>query len=90
VTQDLAVIVPEERTAGAAVAAIRRAGGTLLEAVDLYDEYHGERVAAGSKGWTFALTYRAPDRTLTGEEAQRVQDAIAAALRDELDAELRR
>ena len=90
VTQDLAVIVPEAQTAGAAVAAIRRAGGTLLEAVDLYDEYHGERVAAGSKGWTFALTYRAPDRTLTGEEAQRVQETIAAALRDELGAELRR
>ena len=90
VTQDLAVIVAAEHTAGTAIDVIRRAGGSLLESVELYDVYQGERVSAGSKGWTFELTFRAPDRTLTGEEVQRVQETITAALASDLGAELRR
>jgi phenylalanyl-tRNA synthetase beta chain len=90
VSQDLAVIVAGGELAGTALEAIRRAGGTLLESVELYDEYRGERVPEGRKGWTFELTYRAPDRTLTNEEAQQVQERIAAALEHELGAQLRR
>jgi phenylalanyl-tRNA synthetase beta chain len=87
--QDLAVTVPVDRLAGAALSVIRAAGAPLLEALDLYDEYRGERVEAGRKGWTFRLTFRAPDRTLTGEEAQRAQHAIVEALQRECGAELR-
>jgi phenylalanyl-tRNA synthetase beta chain len=90
VTQDLAVAVAADRAAGDAIAVIRRAGGRLVESVDLYDEYRGEGVGEGVKSWTFALTYRAHDRTLTGEEAQRAQQAIIDALRSELGAEPRR
>lgn len=86
VTQDLAVTVDAAQPAGTALEAIRRAGGALLESATLYDEYRGERVPEGRKGWTFELTYRAPDRTLTTEEAQRVQDTIAAALAAEVGA----
>ena len=49
----------------------------MLERTELYDEYRGGGLPAGRKGWTFRLTFRAPDRTLTGDEAQRAQDAIA-------------
>ena len=90
IVQDLAVTVPEDAPAGDAVAAIRRAGGTLLESVDLYDEYRGERIEPGRKGWTFKMTFRAPDRTLTGEEAQRVQTAIELELRNKCAALPRR
>jgi phenylalanyl-tRNA synthetase beta chain len=86
ITQDLAVTVDSDQVAGTALAAIRRAGGALLESVTLYDEYRGERVPEGSKGWTFELTFRAPDRTLTTEEALRVQEAIAEALGTEVGA----
>lgn len=89
IVQDLAVSVPVEQAAGDALAVVRAAGGELLESMDLYDEYHGERIAPGRKGWTFRLTYRAWDRTLTGEEVQRVQQAIVAALQRECRAELR-
>lgn len=84
ITQDLAVTVDADQPAGTALDVIRRAGGALLESATLYDEYRGERVPEGRKGWTFELTFRAADRTLTSEEAQRVQDAIAAALAAEV------
>ena len=90
VSQDLSVTVAGGELAGGAIDAIRGAGGTLLESVELYDEYRGEGVPEGRKGWTFKLTYRAADRTLTNEEAQEVQERIAAALERDLGAQLRR
>ncbi|TMF16149.1 MAG: phenylalanine--tRNA ligase subunit beta [Chloroflexi bacterium] len=90
IVQDLAVTVPSDGAAGRALDVVRNAGGGLLESVELYDEYRGERIASGRKGWTFRLTFRAPDRTLTSEEAQHAQQTILAALTRECDAELRR
>jgi phenylalanyl-tRNA synthetase beta chain len=90
VVQDLAVTVPEEARAGDALQAIREAGGALLDSAVLYDQYRGPSLGAGRKGWTFRLSYRAADRTLTSEEAQGVQEAISAALRARCAAEVRR
>jgi phenylalanyl-tRNA synthetase beta chain len=90
VVQDLAVTVPADARAGDALAAIHEAGGALLDSVVLYDEYQGASLGAGRKGWTFRLSYRAADRTLTSEEAQAVQEAIVAALSSRFGAEVRR
>ena len=89
VVQDVAVIVAEEQRAGDALDIIREAGGALLETVELYDEYRGERLSGSRKGWTFRLTFRAADRTLTGAEVQRVQAAIVDALAARCGAQLR-
>jgi phenylalanyl-tRNA synthetase beta chain len=89
IVQDLAVTVSAERPAGDAMDAISHADQPLLERAELYDEYRGGSLGAGRKGWTFRLTFRAPDRTLTGEEAQAAQRAIAAALATRCDAEIR-
>jgi len=90
IVQDLAVNVPRQGQAGEGLRTIREAGGPLLESVELYDEFHSEGLGAERKGWTFRLTFRSPDRTLTGEEAQQWQDAIALALRDRCQAQVRR
>jgi phenylalanyl-tRNA synthetase beta chain len=90
IVQDLAVTVAADRLAGDAIDAIKDAAEPLLEHAELYDEYRGGSLGAGRKGWTFRLTFRAADRTLTGEEAQRAQDTIAAALAKRCDAEIRR
>jgi len=90
IVQDLAVTVASDRSAGDAMDAIREVGEPLLAHAELYDEYRGGSLGPGRKGWTFRLTFRAADRTLTGEEAQRAQDAIAAALARRCAAEIRR
>ncbi len=89
IVQDLAVTVPADRLAGDAIAAIREEHQPLLEGAELYDEYRGGSLGSGRKGWTFRLTFRAADRTLTGEEAQEAQNAIAGALAKRCDAEIR-
>jgi phenylalanyl-tRNA synthetase beta chain len=90
IVQDLAVTVAADRRAGDAIDAIQAAREPLLEHAELYDEYRGGSLQSGRKGWTFRLTFRAPDRTLTGDEAQRAQEAIATALAQRCDAEIRR
>jgi phenylalanyl-tRNA synthetase beta chain len=89
IVQDLAVTVPVAQPAGSALEAIRDAREPLLETAELYDEYRGGSLASGRKGWTFRLTFRAPDRTLTGDEAQQAQTRIAQALATRCDAEIR-
>ncbi|MGD0832936.1 MAG: phenylalanine--tRNA ligase subunit beta [Candidatus Dormibacteria bacterium] len=90
VVQDLAVSVAGESRAGDALAVMREAGGPLLESIDLYDEFRGAQVGEGRKGWTFRLTFRSPERTLASADVQGWQDAVALALRQRCDAEVRR
>ena len=60
-------------------AALRDGRGELLESLRLFDVYTGPPVPAGSRSLAYALTLRAPDRTLTSEEAAAVRDAAVAA-----------
>ncbi|MGA9113782.1 MAG: phenylalanine--tRNA ligase subunit beta, partial [Candidatus Dormiibacterota bacterium] len=89
VTHDLSVTVPTREQAGDALAVVREAGGALLESVELRDEFRGQKMGEGRKGWTFRLTFRSPERTLTSEEAQERQAAIVVALHARCGAELR-
>jgi len=69
--------------------ALREGAGELLEALRLFDVYTGAPVPAGSRSLAYALTLRAPDRTLTSEEATAVRDAAVAAAAARAGAELR-
>ncbi len=78
-TLDLALVVPDEVSAADVTAALRTGAGDLLEDLRLFDVYTGEQVGPGHKSLAFALTFRAPDRTLTTEEATAARDAAVAA-----------
>ena len=76
---DLALVVARQVPAADVLAAIRAGAGELLESVRLFDVYtDDERLGAGLKSLAFALRFRAPDRTLTGDEATAARDAAVA------------
>jgi phenylalanyl-tRNA synthetase beta chain len=76
---DLALVVPAPVPAADVLAAVRAGAGGLLESVRLFDVYaDDERLGAGLKSLAFALRFRAPDRTLTVDEAIAVRDAAVA------------
>jgi phenylalanyl-tRNA synthetase beta chain len=79
--------VPVDVPAADIVATIRSTGGPILEDVRLLDEYRPESEARRSLA--FALTFRAPDRTLRAEEADAARTAIAEACRERCGAEIR-
>ncbi len=89
VKEDLAVVVDEEVPGERVEAVIREAGGRLLQSVTLFDLYRGAPVPAGKKSLAYALTYQAPDRTLTDEEVARVRERIVRHLEQRLEARLR-
>ena len=90
VVRDLSVTVPVAQLVGTALATIEEAGRPLLESAECIDDYRDQRLGETRKSWTFRLTYRADDRTLTSGEAQLAHDAIAAALEVRCAAETRR
>jgi phenylalanyl-tRNA synthetase beta chain len=86
---DLSVTLTEDVPAATVLAGVREAGGDLLADARVFDLYHGEQVGEGRKSLALALTFRAPDRTLTDEDVAPLRERIVAALRDGLGGELR-
>ncbi|WP_175987452.1 phenylalanine--tRNA ligase subunit beta [Microbacterium tenebrionis] len=88
-TQDVSLVVSEEVTAGELRAALIEGAGDLLESVRLVDDYRGQGLDAGQKSLTFALRFRAPDRTLTAAEATEAKLAGVAAASERFGASIR-
>jgi phenylalanyl-tRNA synthetase beta chain len=88
-TQDLSLVVDSAVPAGDVLSAIIEGAGPLLESAHLVDDYRGTGVAEGSKSLTFALRFRAPDRTLTAVEATGAKLAGAAVAGERFAASIR-
>ena len=83
IEQDLALLVPDAIASADVVAAVRKAGGALLEDVRPFDVYRGTGVASGVRSLAYRLRFRAPDRTLTDADASTAVGRILKRLKDE-------
>jgi phenylalanyl-tRNA synthetase beta chain len=90
VFQDVSLVVSDDVAAQSVVDAVRAGAGELLEDVRLFDVYTGPQIGEGRKSLAFALRFRAPDRTLTEDEASAARDAAVAAAADRVGAVQRR
>jgi phenylalanyl-tRNA synthetase beta chain len=88
-TQDVALVVQESVPAAEVEDALREGAGGLLEGIRLFDVYTGEQAGEGRKSLAYSLRFRAPDRTLTTEEANASRDAAVAAAVERTGAVLR-
>ncbi|MFT3715356.1 MAG: phenylalanine--tRNA ligase subunit beta [Gordonia sp. (in: high G+C Gram-positive bacteria)] len=75
VLQDVNVVVAGDVPAQKVQDALAEGAGELLESIALFDVFTGEQVGEGNKSLTFALTFRAADRTLTEDEANAAKTA---------------
>ena len=88
--EDIALIVDESIPAATVEGLILQTGGKMLAGATLFDVYRSEeRLGAGKKSLAYALTYQAPDRTLTDKEAAKIRNKIVRRLAYEIKAELR-
>lgn len=79
-TQDLSLVIDENVPAGQVLEVLAESAGELLEEIVLVDDYRGSNLEQGKKSLTFALRFRATDRTLTQVEATQARDnAVSAA-----------
>ena len=90
VDMDVAFVVNEDVTNERLVQCMTSAGGKLLADVRLFDVYRDdERVGVGKKSMAYSLTYRAADRTLTGEEVEKAQAKLVKKVCGATGAEVR-
>jgi phenylalanyl-tRNA synthetase beta chain len=88
-TQDLSLVVAIDVPAGDVLETVREGAGELLEKVTLVDDYRGSNVPEGQKSLTFALRFRAADRTLTQVEASEARDSAVKLANKKFGATLR-
>jgi phenylalanyl-tRNA synthetase beta chain len=88
-TQDLSLVVEISVAAADVLAAVIEGAGELLESATLVDDYRGKGLADTEKSLTFALRFRAPDRTLTANEASEAKLAGVARAQQMFNATIR-
>lgn len=88
-TQDLTLVVGAEVVAADLLGVFTQGAGELLETVRLVDDYRGKGIEDGQKALTFALRFRASDRTLKAEEASEARMAGVEATKQAFGAHLR-
>jgi phenylalanyl-tRNA synthetase beta chain len=88
-TQDLSLVVGADVPAASVADAVREGAGELLEDLRLVDDYRGQGLPEGAKSLTFALRFRAADRTLTAAEASEAKLAGAALAGERTGAAIR-
>jgi len=89
VLRDLAVVVPSAMQAAEVRSVILEVGKPLVEEASLFDVYIGPPLPEGQKNLAFALTYRAPDRTLRDDEVQTAHARIVEEVQRRLGGQLR-
>ncbi len=86
---DMAFIVDDSVAAADVVDAARAGAGPYAEAIRVFDVFHGASVGEGRTSLALAFTLRAPDRTLTDDDAAPIRKAIADAVAASVGGELR-
>ncbi|MCL6471855.1 MAG: phenylalanine--tRNA ligase subunit beta [Firmicutes bacterium] len=89
ISLDIAILVDDSIENEQVMDVIRTAGKPLLENVRLFDLYKGAGIPEGKKSMAYSMVFRAPDRTLTDQEALDVRESIVERLSRELKAEIR-
>jgi phenylalanyl-tRNA synthetase beta chain len=83
IRRDLAIVLPKSVEAVKVEETIRSAQPPNLESVRLFDLFldpKGEKIPADQKSLAYALTYRAPDRTLTEREVNDAHNLVRKIL----------
>ena len=85
----MALVVDAATPAAQVADALAEGAGELLEGVRLFDVYTSEQLGTGRRSLAYKLTFRAPDRTLTVEEAVAARDAAVTVAAKRYGAVLR-
>ncbi|MDR3558436.1 MAG: hypothetical protein P4L61_02795 [Candidatus Pacebacteria bacterium] len=88
--RDISFIVDKSTSLNNYYEIVREYAGNLIEEVKLLDTYENEKkFGKGKTSYTFRITYCSPERTLTNDEVNEIQEKIRAKTETELKAVLR-
>ena len=89
IEKDVAFIVDKSITVDTITNEIRRAGGRLLNEINVFDVYTGENIDENKKSIAFSLKFLDLTRTLTDEEVMEVFNNIINSVTTKLNCEIR-
>lgn len=90
VKKDLALVVDKEMTSKEIEVNIKKAGGSLLSKIEVFDVYEGTGIPEGKKSLAYSLTFEKSDRTLTDEEINSAMEKIIDFVEKKNGASLRK
>lgn len=89
VTRDIALLCDDSILVQEIEETIRKAGGNLVEKVQLFDIYKGAQIPDGKKSIAYAIAYRDEKKTLEDKDITKIHNRILQALEHKLGAVLR-
>ena len=90
VKKDLAVVVDKKVLSADVATLIKKAGGSSLTKIELFDVYTGKGIEENKKSIAYSLTFEKMDRTLTDDEINEILNKIIEILEKKIGAELRK
>jgi len=90
ISRDISFVIDKNINLNNYYEIVRDFAENLIEEVKLIDSYENEeKFGKDKKSYTFRIVYRSPERTLTNEEINKIQDEIRIETVKELNAVLR-
>lgn len=88
--RDVSFVAPSDLTHQKVVDTIRGLNLPMVENIELFDIFEDEKIlGAGKRSMSYSITFRNPNRTLTDDEGNTMQEKIRKALSSKLGVELR-
>lgn len=89
VQRDLALVLDQDVPFGQVLDKVHALADRRMTGLDLFDLYQGPQVPEGKKSMALRITYQDPERTLTDEEVNELQETLLKELLPGLGARLR-
>ena len=89
VERDVAIVVDGDFAAQRVISWIKSLGESLIENVEVFDQYLGAPIPEGKKSLAYKVSYRAADRTLTDMEINTLHQSLVDRLGTTFGAERR-
>lgn len=80
VYRDISLIIEENVENAVIQKIVKKHGKGLIESVNLYDVYQGDKIESGKKALSYRISYRSSKGTLDGKEINKLHDSIINAI----------
>ena len=90
ISKDIALVVNKDIESEKLAKTIKKACGSNLKEIQVFDVYEGKGIEDGKKSIAYAFTFSSQDKTLTDDEIKPILDKIVEMTAKEFGAELRK
>ena len=90
VNKDVAFVMDKSKTSKEIEAVIKKAGGSLLTNIEVFDVYTGENIGKNEKSIAYSLTFNDSKKTLTEEEIAPIFEKIIETVQNKCGVKLRK